>query len=59
MGVISEGQYGIPRGINFSFPVECQNGEWKVVEGLNLSDFSKKMINTTTKELMEEKAMAL
>ena len=26
MGVISEGQYGIPRGINFSFPVECANG---------------------------------
>jgi hypothetical protein len=31
MGVISDGSYGIPKGINFSFPVECGNGEWKIV----------------------------
>jgi len=43
----------------FSFPVTIRNGEWKIVEGLKLSDFSKERINITGKELVEEKNMAL
>lgn len=31
MGVMSDGSYGIPKGINFSFPVTCANGKWKIV----------------------------
>lgn len=38
MGVISNGEYGIPAGINFSFPVTCENGSWKIVTGLNIGD---------------------
>lgn len=59
MGVISRGEYGAPADVNFSFPVTCRNGEWKIVEGLQLSDFSKERINITGKELLEEKSMAL
>lgn len=59
MGVISKGEYGAPADINFSFPVTCKNGEWKIVEGLKLTDFSKERIALTSKELLEEKAMAL
>jgi len=59
MGVISRGEYGAPADVNFSFPVSCRNGEWKIVEGLQLSEFSKERINITGKELIEEKSMAL
>lgn len=59
MGVISRGEYGAPADVNFSFPVTCKNGEWKIVEGLQLSEFSKERINFTGKELLEEKTMAL
>lgn len=59
MGVISRGEYGAPADVNFSFPVTCRNGEWKIVEGLQLSEFSKERINVTGKELLEEKTMAL
>lgn len=59
MGVISKGEYGAPMDINFSFPCTCKNGEWKIVEGLKLSEFSKQRIEITGKELLEEKTMAL
>lgn len=59
MGVISKGEYGAPADINFSFPVTCKNGEWRIVEGLRLSEFSKERISLTGKELLEEKSMAL
>jgi malate dehydrogenase len=59
MGVISKGEYGAPADVNFSFPVTCKNGEWKIVEGLKLSDFSKERIAITSKELLEERSMAL
>lgn len=59
MGVISRGEYGAPSDINFSFPCTCKNGEWKIVEGLKLSEFSKGRIDITGKELLEEKTMAI
>jgi malate dehydrogenase len=59
MGVISKGEYGAPTDVIFSFPVTCQNGEWKIVENLKLSEFSKEKLNVTGKELLEEKSMAL
>lgn len=59
MGVISKGEYGAPSDINFSFPCTIKNGEWKIVEGLKLSEFSKQRIEITGKELVEEKTMAM
>eukprot|EP01015_Nassula_variabilis_P032915 TRINITY_DN780_c0_g1_i2.p1 TRINITY_DN780_c0_g1~~TRINITY_DN780_c0_g1_i2.p1 ORF type:complete len:368 (+),score=71.49 TRINITY_DN780_c0_g1_i2:87-1190(+) len=59
MGVISEGQYGIPKDIVFSYPVTCTNGEWTVVEGFKWDESSVKRIKATTEELLEEKSMAL
>lgn len=60
MGVMSDGSYGIPKGINFSFPVTCKNGEWSIVQGLDLKDdLSTHMIKETLKELQEEKTTAL
>jgi len=59
MGVMSEGDYGAPKDVIFSFPVTCRNGCWKLVEGLKLSEFSKEKITLTGEELLEEKAMAL
>lgn len=61
MGVISDGNsYGIPAGINYSFPLEIQKGgEWKVVNGLAINDFSRAKMDKTGKELLEERKMAL
>jgi len=54
MGVPSEGQYGIPKDTMFGFPVTTANGEYKVVDGLAIDDFSRERINLTLKELQEE-----
>ena len=54
MGIPSDGQYGIPKDIMFGFPVTTQNGEYKVVEGLEIDPFSQERINLTLKELQEE-----
>jgi malate dehydrogenase len=59
MAVISKGEYNAPEDVIFSFPVICKNGDWKIVEGLKLSDFSKERIVLTGKELLEEKSMAM
>lgn len=55
MGVVSDGSYGIPSGIVYSFPVKIANGEWSIVQGLSISDFSREKMDTTAKELLEEK----
>jgi malate dehydrogenase len=59
MGVISKGEYGAPADVIFSFPVSCKNGEWKIIENLKLSEFSKEKLSATGKELVEERTMAL
>jgi malate dehydrogenase len=59
MAVISNGEYGAPSDTMFSFPVTCHNGEWKIVQGLKISDFAKEKITITGKELLEERQMAL
>jgi len=56
MGVISDGSYGIPEGLVFSFPVTITNGEYSIVQGLTLTDFSKEKLRITTEELEHEKA---
>ncbi len=55
MGVSSDGSYGIPEGLIFGFPVVCANGQYSIVPGLNIDDFSQERINITLKELLEER----
>lgn len=60
MGVIVEGgKYGVDGDLCFSYPCNVKDGEWQVVEGLELNDFSKAKIQATEKELQEERKMAL
>jgi len=56
MGVPSNGEYGIPKDVMFGFPVTCENGEYKVVEGLEIDAFSQERIDKTLKELTDEQA---
>lgn len=60
MGIISDGnKYGIASNLIYSFPVVCRNGEWEVVNGLEVDEFSRKKIKATEDELLEERKMAL
>ncbi len=54
MGVASQGQYGIPKDIIFGFPVTTEGGEYSVVEGLPIDDFSRERIDLTLAELQAE-----
>jgi len=54
MGVPSDGQYGIPKDVMFGFPVTTENGEYKLVEGLEIDAFSQERINKTLEELLAE-----
>ena len=57
MGVPSDGSYGIPEGLVFGFPVICDEGSYRIVQGLDLSDeFSRRRIAATLAELEEERA---
>jgi malate dehydrogenase len=55
MGVASDGSYGIPEGLICGFPCTCEAGEWKVVEGLDLNDFSRGKIDASVEELVGER----
>jgi malate dehydrogenase len=54
MGIPSDGQYDIPKDTMFGFPVTTANGEYQLVDGLPIDDFSRERINLTLKELQEE-----
>ncbi|EEC77760.1 hypothetical protein OsI_16901 [Oryza sativa Indica Group] len=58
MGVYSDGSYGVPEGVFFSFPVTCEKGEWSVVQGLEIDDFARSKMETSATELKEEKSIA-
>ncbi|TMW90771.1 hypothetical protein EJD97_015292 [Solanum chilense] len=58
MGVYSDGSYNVPAGLIYSFPVTCKNGEWTIVQGLPIDEFSRKKLDLTAEELSEEKALA-
>lgn len=55
MGIPSDGSYGIPKDTVFGFPVTTENGEYKIVQGLEIDAFSQERIDLTLKELTEEK----
>lgn len=56
MAVYSDGSYGADKGLYFSFPVTTENGEYKIVQGLQLDQFSKERFEKTRQELLSEKA---
>jgi malate dehydrogenase len=56
MGIPSQGWYGIPKDVMFGFPVTCENGQYKVIEGLEIDAFSQACIDKTLKELTDEQA---
>ncbi len=56
MGVYSNGEYGIAKGLIYSFPCTCKDGDWSIVEGIDVSsDFSKEKMAATEQELSEER----
>ena len=55
MGVPSDGSYGIPEGIIYGFPVTTENGEYKIVQGLDIDEFSRERMTHTLDELLEER----
>ncbi|OBK75489.1 malate dehydrogenase [Mycobacterium sp. 1274761.0] len=55
MAVISDGSYGVPEGIISSFPVTTKDGNWSIVGGLEIDDFSRSRIDKTTAELVDER----
>merc|ERR1712096_583207 len=59
MGVFSDGSYGTPKDVMFSFPVTTQGGKWTIVQGLTISDFSREKLDITGNELLEEKEEAI
>jgi malate dehydrogenase len=56
MGIPSDGSYGIPEGVMYGFPVVCENGDYKIVEGLEIDEFSRERMTLTLNELEEERA---
>ena len=55
MAVVSDGSYGVEEGIISSFPVTTKNGDWEIVQGLEIDDFSRGKIDATVAELKEER----
>lgn len=54
MGVSSDGSYEIPKDVIYGYPVTCQNGDYSIVQGLDIDAFSRERMNHTLKELLEE-----
>jgi len=58
MGVYSDGSYGVPKGIIYSFPVTCCNGNYQIIKGLPIDEFSRKKMEETADELLDEKKIS-
>jgi malate dehydrogenase len=55
MAVASDGSYGVPEGVVYSFPVTTSAGSWEIVQGLEIDDFSRSRMDATAAELIEER----
>jgi malate dehydrogenase len=55
MAVPSDGSYGIPAGVIYGYPVTCKGGDYQIVQGLSVNDFSRGKMDATHKELLEER----
>ena len=56
MAVFSDGSYGVPEGLISSFPVTTEDGNWTIVQGLDINDFSRERIDKSTAELADERS---
>lgn len=56
MGVPSDGSYGVAPGVIYSYPCVCRDGEYQIVQGLDINSFSQQRMEVTEKELREERA---
>ena len=56
MAVASTGDYDSPEGVSFSYPITISDGEWSVVQGLELSDFDSRLLSATGNELLQERS---
>jgi malate dehydrogenase len=56
MAVHADGSYGVAEGVISSFPCTCSNGEWSIVQGLDINDFSRERIDRSVEELRDERA---
>ncbi|MGR4067350.1 malate dehydrogenase [Halomonas sp. LR3S48] len=56
MAIPSDGSYGIAEGIIYSYPVRCQNGDYEIIQGLEIDEFSRAKMKATEDELREERA---
>jgi malate dehydrogenase len=56
MAVPSDGSYGIAPGVVYSFPCTCANGDYSIVQDLEIDDFSRERMDNTEAELREERA---
>jgi len=56
MGIPADGSYGVEQGIVYSYPVTCTNGQYEIVQGLSVDEFSREKMQATEKELREERA---
>ena len=55
--MVSHGEYGVPEGLQFGFPVRVDaSGSWQVVQGIDHGEFARQRIAATTEELLAEKA---
>jgi malate dehydrogenase len=55
MAVYSDGSYGVAEGLIYSFPVRCKGGDWEIVQGIEISEFSQGKMDATEQELTEER----
>ena len=55
MAVYADGSYGIDEGLIYSFPCTCEDGDWSIIQGLEVNDFSQQKMTETEKELQEER----
>ena len=55
MAVVSDGSYGVPEGLISSFPVTTKGGDWEIVQGLEIDEFSRPRIDKSVAELVEER----
>jgi malate dehydrogenase len=54
MGIPSDGSYGIPEGMIYGMPCECKNGDYKLIQGLEIDEYSREKIAISLKELTDE-----
>jgi len=55
MAIPSNGEYGVPKGLIYSYPVTCSGGKYSIVQGLKINEYYQGKIDKTTAELVEER----